>query len=185
MAPSRHDWKIVDWDIKPRSTQTKQTKISKEEPQWGASIGASLWENWSSGFSTGSDTNWAVQPQKMSRGMKFRIKEIEGFYYPCSENKGGDHLHGYREADLRLGFRICKKQLFSWPGSLRTYNSCLSNNLLTTTKRLLMYFFGWPLIYFNLMLLIFSALIPIVVSVVLAVLVLLGIILFVIIKKHR
>ena len=30
-------------------------------------------------------------------------------YYPCSENKGADQLHGYLEADLHLCFRICKK----------------------------------------------------------------------------
>ena len=52
-----------------------------------------------------SDTNRAVQPQKIARDMKFRIKEVEGLYYPCSENKG--------EADLRLCFRICKKPVFS------------------------------------------------------------------------
>ena len=28
--------------------------------------------------------------------------------YPCSENKGADQLRGYREADLRLCFHICK-----------------------------------------------------------------------------
>ena len=38
-------------------------------------------------------------------------------YYPCSENKGADQLHGYREADLRLCFRICKKPVFSRRGS--------------------------------------------------------------------
>ena len=26
VAPSRHDWKIVDWDVKPQHKQTKQTK---------------------------------------------------------------------------------------------------------------------------------------------------------------
>ena len=30
-------------------------------------------------------------------------------YYPSSEIKGADQLRGYREADLRLCFRICKK----------------------------------------------------------------------------
>ena len=40
----------------------------------------------------------------MARGLKFRIKEVEELYYPCSENKGADH----READLRLCFRICE-----------------------------------------------------------------------------
>ena len=31
-------------------------------------------------------------------------------YYPCSENKDADQLRGYREADLRLCFRICKNR---------------------------------------------------------------------------
>ena len=39
--------------------------------------------------------------------------EVEGLPYPCSENKDTDQLRGYREADLRLCFRICKKQVFS------------------------------------------------------------------------
>ena len=40
-------------------------------------------------FPTWSDTNQAVQStQKMFRGLKFRIKEVEGLYYLCSENKG-------------------------------------------------------------------------------------------------
>ena len=37
---------------------------------------------------------------------------VEGLYYPYSENKGADRLHGYREADPRLCFRIFKT-LFS------------------------------------------------------------------------
>ena len=56
----------------------------------------------SSGYLTWSLTNRAVQPQKMARSLRFRIKEVEGLYYPCSENKGADQLRGYREADLRL-----------------------------------------------------------------------------------
>ena len=60
-----------------------------------------------------SDTNRAVQPQKIARGMKFRIKEEEGLYYPCSQNKGADQLRSYREADLCLCFRICKNPVFS------------------------------------------------------------------------
>ena len=31
-------------------------------------------------------------------------------FYLCSENKGADQLCGYRKADPRLCFRICKKQ---------------------------------------------------------------------------
>ena len=53
----------------------------------------------------------------MARGLKFWIQEVEGLYYPCSENKGADQLRSYREADLRLCFRICKKPVFSRQGS--------------------------------------------------------------------
>ena len=42
---------------------------------------------------------------------------MEGLYYLCSENKGADQLCGYREADLRLCFSICKKPVFSWRDS--------------------------------------------------------------------
>ena len=59
-------------------------------------------------FPTWSDTNQAVQLQKMARCLKFRFYEVEGLYYPCSKNKGADQLRGYRKADLRLCFRICK-----------------------------------------------------------------------------
>ena len=43
-------------------------------------------------FPTWSDTNQAVQLQKMARGLKFRIKKVEGSYYLCSENKGADQF---------------------------------------------------------------------------------------------
>ena len=66
-----------------------------------------------SGFLIRSNTNRAVQPQKMARGLKFRIYEEEGLYYLCSENKGADQLRSYCAADLRLCFFICKKPVFS------------------------------------------------------------------------
>ena len=64
-------------------------------------------------FPKWSDTNQTVQLHKMAIGLKFRIYEVEGLYYLCSENKGADQLRGYREADLRLCFRICKMLVFS------------------------------------------------------------------------
>ena len=64
-------------------------------------------------FPTWSDTNQAVQLQKMARGFKFRIKREEGLHYLCSENKGTDQLCGYREADLRFCFCKCKTLVFS------------------------------------------------------------------------
>ena len=69
---------------------------------------------------TRSDTNRAVRSQNMARGLKFRILVEEGLYYPYSENKGGDQHRGYREADQRLCFRICKKPVFSQRGSSDT-----------------------------------------------------------------
>ena len=70
-------------------------------------------ENRSSGFPNWSNTNQAVQPHKMARGLKFGNSEEEGLKNLCSENKGADQLRGYREADLRLCFRICKKPVLS------------------------------------------------------------------------
>ena len=69
--------------------------------------------NRSLGFPTWSDTNRAVQPQKMAGGLKFRIEEVEGLYYLCRENKGADQHRSFREADLRICFRICKMLVFS------------------------------------------------------------------------
>ena len=61
---------------------------------------------------TRSDTNQAVQPLEMARGLKFHIKEVKILYFPSSENKGADQLRS-----LRLCFRICKTLVFSWCGS--------------------------------------------------------------------
>ena len=63
-------------------------------------------------FPNRSDTNQAAQSQKQARSLKFRIYEEEEVYYPCSENKGADQLRGYREADLRLCFRLCRLLVF-------------------------------------------------------------------------
>ena len=64
-------------------------------------------------FPKWSDTNRPVQAQKQARSLKFRIYEEEEVCYPCSENKGADQLRSYREADLRLCFRICRLLVFS------------------------------------------------------------------------
>ena len=62
-------------------------------------------------FPNRSDTNGAVQSQKTTRSMNFRI-QVEGLYYPCSENKGADQLRGYSEADLHLCFCIGRLLVF-------------------------------------------------------------------------
>ena len=61
------------------------------------------------GFPAMSDTNRVAQPQKIARGLKFRIQIVEGLYYLCGENIGAGELHSYCAADLQLCFCICKK----------------------------------------------------------------------------
>ena len=71
-------------------------------------------------FPNRSDTNRPVQAQKRARSSKFRIYVEEELYYPSSENKGADQLRGYREADLRLCFRLCRLLVFRRGGSYNT-----------------------------------------------------------------
>ena len=68
-------------------------------------------------FQNRSETNQAAQSQKQARTLKFRIEEEEELYYLSSENKGADQLRGYREADLRLCFRIGRLLVFPCSGS--------------------------------------------------------------------
>ena len=60
-----------------------------------------------------SDTNRTVQPQKMARGLKFRIKKVVGLHYVCSKKKGVDQLSSSSAADQKLLFSHMKKQVFS------------------------------------------------------------------------
>ena len=62
------------------------------------------------------DTYRAVKPQNMSRCLKFRIYEEEGFYYSCSR---------YPEGDLHLCFLVCKQPVFSRRGSYGPLESYL------------------------------------------------------------
>ena len=84
-------------------------------------------------FPNRSDTNRPVQSQKRARILKFRIQVEEQLYYSSSENKGADQLRGYREADLRLCFRLCRLLVFSRGGPdverhLARVNSMAGNN---------------------------------------------------------
>ena len=68
-------------------------------------------------FQNRSDTTLPVPSQKIARSLKFWSQVEEEWYYQSSENKGADQLRGYREADLRLWFRICRLLVFSRVGS--------------------------------------------------------------------
>ena len=61
-------------------------------------------------------------------------------YYPSSENKGADQLRGYREADLRLCFRLCRLLVFPWGGSNKFHVWCAHKNwLLVKANRMTKY----------------------------------------------
>ena len=78
-------------------------------------------------FANRSDTNRAVQSQKMVRGWKFWIYKVEELYYPCRENKGTDQLRRYCEADLRLCFHLCRLLVFPCGGSYDIYTHGIRN----------------------------------------------------------
>ena len=56
-------------------------------------------------------------------------------YYPSSENKGADQLRGYREADLRLCFRLCRLMVFPWGGSYHSVFKDIHVGLLLKTQK--------------------------------------------------
>ena len=76
------------------------------------------------GFLTRSDTNRAVQPQRMARGLKFQIYVVDGLYFLCSENKGADQLCGYAQDNLaplflhmqKVGFLMTQLKFCCTPG---------------------------------------------------------------------
>ena len=49
-------------------------------------------------------TKRAVQPQKMARGLKFWISEVEGLYYSCSKNKGAVQLTAHLNCAFVLAY---------------------------------------------------------------------------------
>ena len=61
------------------------------------------------GFPIRSDTDRTVQPQKMTRGLKFRIYEVGELFYLCSGNKGAHQIRVYSA----FVFAYAKKKRFS------------------------------------------------------------------------
>ena len=69
---------------------------------------------------TRSDTNQAVQPQKMAIGLYLSRRGINCTIY-VAKSKGADQLSGYREADLRLCFRPSILLVFLCSGLIGLY----------------------------------------------------------------
>ena len=76
------------------------------------------------GFRPGPTQTGLRSLRKCLEAWKFCFEEGEELYYPCSKNKDADQLRGYREADLRLCFRICKNPVFWRRGSYITGFYC-------------------------------------------------------------
>ena len=69
-------------------------------------------------FLSRSDTNRAVQAQKMARDCKFWIKKGEELYYPCSKNEGADQLRSSLSASL-----FSPRQIVGFPMWRLIYNN--------------------------------------------------------------
>ena len=96
MAPSRHEWKVVDWDVMLQHKQTNEPCHEK------TNVLVSDLVRHKPGCTATEDGLW------------LEISDLESRSYNiCSENKGADQLHSYCQADLRLCFRICKTLVFS------------------------------------------------------------------------
>ena len=83
-------------------------------------------------FPTSSDTNKAVQLQKMASGLKFWIKKVEGLPYLCSERKGADQLRVFVFAYAKCWFSHEAAQMFNrvfhWLRSLTVSDLCKKAN---------------------------------------------------------
>ena len=90
------------------------------------------------GFRPGP-TQTGLHTQKKARILKFWVEVEEELYYPSSENKDTDQLRGYREADLRLCFGLCRLMVFPRGGS----NMHISKQPITLTAVIIM------IIYFS------------------------------------
>ena len=63
-------------------------------------------------FPTWSDTNQAVQLQKMARGLKFQTLKEDRLHYLCSENKGAEkYFHFYIYEILKYINRACYRNV--------------------------------------------------------------------------
>ena len=58
------------------------------------------------GFSNRSNTNRAVQPQKIAGGLKFQIKEVEGLYYVAKSKFSHDLAHLMSELSIYIIFKF-------------------------------------------------------------------------------
>ena len=69
------------------------------------------------------------------------MKEEEGLYYRCSENKGVDQLSGYCEAGVRLCFCICRLLVFLCSGSYVNVEAFILCNLFYLVRLIIIHIF--------------------------------------------
>ena len=80
-------------------------------------IWAVWWENQQCGFWPGLTQTRLYSHWRWLEAGNFVFRKKRYCTIQVTKNKGADQLRGYREADLRLCFRICRLLVFSWRGS--------------------------------------------------------------------
>ena len=89
-------------------------------------------KNLSSGIPTRSYTKQAVQPQKMARGLKLWMHDVEGLFYLCSKMKGTNQLRLTTQLICAFVFTYAKNR-FSCERLI-----CLSSILVENSLTILM-----------------------------------------------
>ena len=74
----------------------------------------------------------ASRQQKMVRGLKFRISEVEGLYYLCNENKVADQQRGYIFAYAKSMSSHEGAQNILWQDFYSKFGQCRITELIST-----------------------------------------------------
>ena len=112
MAPSRYDWKIVDWDVKPQHNQP-------------TIIWAATWQNKQNECAPSEDSDQPEHPSSLTSVFTFRMKKPGALRYPmCAQRRlWSDWADAQADLSLRwahshfLGFVMSRLTLFVIPSA--------------------------------------------------------------------
>ena len=107
VAPSRHDWKIVDWDVKPEHKQTilRVSWFRGYYRPWmllATIMWAATWQNQQNDCASSEDSDQPGHAPSLIRGFAVRMKKVWVLSYPLSALRRVWSDWADAQADLRL-----------------------------------------------------------------------------------
>ena len=105
MAPSRHDWKIVDWDVKPQHNQPTAKCSTTFDECWtthGIDNWAATWQNQQCGYVPSEDSDQPGHPPSLIRVFAVRKKKAWILSYPLNAQRRLRSDWADAQADLSL-----------------------------------------------------------------------------------